>query len=485
MYKKLAGHTIVYGFGTIIPRILNYVILTAYYTRLFKVEQFGIITELYAYVAFLLIILTYGTETGYFKFSQNDDKNIVYSSLIGSLLFTSLIFIIIVIIFSRSIAVALEYEGNAKYIRIMAVIVAIDAFSAIPFAKLRKEERSKKFTLLKITNVLITIVAVLFFYEILPWIQKVFFAITDSKIRDDVYYVFVSNLIASGAVLLFLLPDIVKTKIKIEWKILTEVLSYSFPLLIAGLAGTVNEALDRILLKHLVENTDKALYILGIYGANYRIAMLVYVFIQMFRYAVEPFYFNYQGKPDEKEVYARIMRLFIGVVIIMCMIIMFYLKYIKFFIPIKYHEGLRVIPVILVSFVFYGVFYNQSIWYKLTRKTGYAILLTITGAVVTIIINVFFVKKYSYMASAYGHLFAYLIMMLLSYFIGKNYYKINYKMKRIFEYVTIALAIFAFRFVIIKQGNYMTDILSFLMISIYAFYILKREKLITLGSKNG
>lgn len=477
LYKKLAGHTIIYGFGTIVPRILNYVILTSYYTRLFTVEQFGIITELYAYVSFLLIILTYGTETGYFKFSQKDDENIVYSSLLGSLLFTSIVFISIVALFLNKISIALSYQGNEKYIILLAVIVAIDAFSTIPFAKLRKEEKSKKFAILKITNVVVTILSVLFFYEFIPWVQEKYNLMNGLFIRKDVVYVFIANLIASVVVLILLIPDIFSYKFKIDFIVLREVLSYSFPLLIAGLAGTINEALDRVLLKHLITDNNHALYLLGIYGANYRIAMLLSIFIQMFRYAVDPFYFNYQGKPDEKEVYARIMRLFIGVAVIICMFILFYLKYIKFFIPVKYHEGLKIIPVVLTAFVFYGIFYNQSVWYKLTKKTGYAILLTLTGALITVIANVFFVKRFSYVASAYGHFFAYLIMMVISYFIGRHYYRINYKLLRILEYILIAIAIFAIKYFISYHDTILTDIVSAVLIIFYGLYILHREKL--------
>ena len=196
LYKKLVGHTIIYGLGTIVPRILNYIILTWYYTRIFSVEQFGIITELYAYVSFLLIILTYGTETGYFKFSQKDDKNIVYSSLLGSLLFTSIVFICLVVLFLNKISLALSYQGSEKYIILLAFIVAIDAFSTIPFAKLRKEEKSKKFAVLKITNVLVTIAAVLFFYEFLPWLQKNHQLFLGINISNDVIYIFIANLIA-------------------------------------------------------------------------------------------------------------------------------------------------------------------------------------------------------------------------------------------------------------------------------------------------
>ncbi len=479
MYKKLAGQTIIYGFGTVIPRILNYSILTIYYTRLFSVQQFGVITELYAYIAFLMIILTYGTETGYFRFADDKRKNVVFGSLIYSLLLSSLVFIVGSLLFRKSIASAIEYKGNVEYISILAVIVGIDAFSAIPFAKLRREERGKKFAVLKILNVLITIICVLFFYEILPrYIVKSPLGLL-VKLRTDVTYVLISNLIASSIVLILLLPEIIEEKLEFDNKLLKEVLKYSWPLLIAGLAGTINESLDRVLLKHLISDKNEALYALGIYGANYRIAVLLLIFIQMFRYAMEPFYFSYYGKSDEKKIFAQIMRLFIGIAIVISMIMLFYLDYVKYFIPPKYHEGLKIVPIVLIGYILYGIFFNQSMWYKFTKNTSYAILLTLIGAGVTIAINIIFVKKFSYYASAVAHICSYGVMIVLSYSIGRKYYKIDYNLPRIAEYIILALLIFAFRLIVFKSTNVITNVLSAILVILYTIYILWREKLVT------
>lgn len=484
IYKKLAGHTVIYGLGTIIPRILNYIVLTSYYTRELDVQQFGVLTELYGYMAFLLVLLTYGTETGYFKFSQDDKNNSVYTSILASLLFSSAAFIAIVMVLYRKIAMMLEYQGNEKYIIMLALIVAVDAFSAIPFARLRKEERSRKFSWLKLINVLTTIAAVMVFYEFIPWLQEKYGIIGSINFKGEVLYVFLANLIASTLVLILLLPEIIKYKLAVDLKVLRSVLSYSFPLMLAGLAGTVNEALDKVIIKHVIPDEENALYILGIYGANYRIAMLVSIFIQMFRFAVEPFYFDYQGKDDEKVVYAKIMRLFIGVIFMMNMFILFYLHYVSWLIPSEYHEGLNIIPVLLTAFLLYGIFFNQSVWYKLTKHTGYAVLLTLVGAVVTIIANLFFVKRFSYHASAWGHLLAYLVMTLMSYFIGRRYYRIDYNLWRILEYILVALSIFGIRFFLIKEKSLIVDILSGVLILLYGIYILKREGLLDTLFKN-
>ena len=476
IYKKLAGQTIIYGMGTVVPRLLNYAILTFYYTRLFTVEQFGVITELYAYVTFLMVILTFGTETGFFKFATDENKDTVFSTIATFLFTTSALFIVFIFSFQSEIAVAMEYSGNKEFIGLLSAIVAIDAFSSIGFAKLRLEENGIKFSALKIINVIVTIFFVLFFYE---WMPKIisrnpysFFV----NLRSDVTYVLLSNLFASFIVLLLLIPEYIRINFNFRGRLLGEILKYSLPLLVSGLAGIVNETLDRILLRHLIHNSNDAIYALGIYGANYKIAVLLLIFIQMFRFAIEPFYFNYYKNKDYKEVYAQIMRLFISVMVILCMIIMFYLDYIKYFIDAKFHEGLRIVPIILVSYIFYGIFFNLSIWYKLTKRTIYAMILTSVGAFITIIINILFVPKYSYLASAYGHLISYSIMMIMSYFMGKKYLKINYQLGRIMEYVLVAIAIFALLNFI--RHSLIKDIICGITIIAYSLYIAKREKLL-------
>ncbi len=475
-YKRLAGQTIIYGFGTIVPKVLNYSILTVYYTRLFSVQEFGVITELYAYVTFLMIILTYGTETGFFRFAIDKKKDTVFSSLIISLATTSLLFISGALLFRKQIAELIEYSGNVEYISLIAIIVAIDAFVTVPFAKLRREEKALKFSVLKIINVVVTIVFVVLFYEILPGVEIKWFGNSRIIFDNDVRFVLIANLIASSTILILLFPEIFEDKLQFDWKLLKEILRYSFPLLVAGLAGTINETLDRVLLKYLIVEKDEAMYALGIYGANYRIAVLMFIFIQMFRYAAEPFYFNYYRQKDDLEVFSRIMRLFIGVVICIAMIMLFYIDYIKYFISPKYHEGIMVVPVVLIAYIFYGIFFNLSIWYKLTKRTLYAILLTSIGALITILANVLFVKKYSYMASAFGHFFAYSTMMIVSFFLGRRYFKIDYKLLLIAQYIGIAIIIFAIRFLLINNfEHWLKNCISFILIALYVLIIVQKE----------
>ena len=467
-----------YGLGTVVPRLLNYSILTFYYTRLFSVREFGVITELYAYVAFLLVLLTYGMETGYFRFAQREKSDSVYSSILSSVFTTSLLFVVIIFILRYRIADILEYSGNVQYITMLAAIVAIDAFCAIPFARLRKEERSVKFSALKIINVLVTIVCVVMFYVVLPRIIEKYPIGMFMKLRSDVTYVLLSNLIASFITLLLLVPEIFKTNYKFNWNILKEVLLYSLPLLIAGLGGTVNETMDRVLLKQFIPGKSEALYALGIYGANYKIATLLVIFIQMFRFAAEPFYFNYYGNKDQKMVFGQIMRLFIMVVIVLMMIIMLYLHYIKYFIASKFHEGLIIVPIVIMSYFFYGIFLNLSIWYKLTKRTLFGAVITLIGAAITILINVIYIPVYSYMASAAAHFIAYFVMMVVTFIIGQRYFAIDYKVKRTMEYILVSIAIFAFGYYVLDK-SVVADIIKGMLIVSYGIYGLMREKLIS------
>jgi O-antigen/teichoic acid export membrane protein len=481
LYKKLAGQTLIYGLGTVVPRLLNYSILTIYYTRLFSVEQFGVLTELYAYVTFLLIFLTYGMETGYFRFSIEDKDGNAYSSIIISLFITSAVFLVGVLIFQSEIAGVLDYRGNTEFITMLAAVVSIDAFCAIPFAKLRKEERSIKFSVLKIVNVVVTIVSVVFFYEFLPWIMEKYPMGLFIKLRTDITYVLLANLIGSFIVLIFLLPEIFDIKLVFKWNLLKQILIYSLPLLLAGLAGTINETLDRVMMKYLITDKKEALYALGIYGANYKIATLLLIFIQMFRYAIEPFYFNYYGKKDDKAVFAQIMRLFIAIMIVLCLFIMLYLKYMKYFISVKFHEGLFIVPIILASYVIYGVILNLSIWYKLTKQTVFGAVVTIVGAALTIIINFIYVPKYSYTGAAVGHIAAYVVMMVISYIWGQKYFYVDYKLGRITEYILVALFIFVLDWYIIPDFFIFGDVFKGILLVAYSVYIIKREKLISIN----
>jgi O-antigen/teichoic acid export membrane protein len=439
--RTLAKQTAIYGFGTIIPRFLNYGILTFFYTRIFEKAEYGVVTELYAWMVLLLVILTYGMETGFFRFAQKkEDYEKVYSTTLISLFITSSLFLVFVNVFIGPVSEVLNYRNNHDYIRMFAAIVAIDAFSAIPFARLRKENKPVIFSLIKIANVIITIISVLFLLIIAPSIYEKstgwFRAIYDPDYR--VGYVFVANLIGSTATLLMLLPYILNIKLIFKRSIWYKMISYSFPLLIAGLSGSINDALDKVILRRVI-GEESGLETVGVYGAGYKIAVLMALFIQMFRFAAEPFFFERAKHENAKETYAYIMKYFIIIMLIIYLGINLYISGIQFIIGKSFRESIIVVPIVSMGYLLYGIYINHSIWYKLNDLTKYGIYITLIGAVITILINVLLIPVYGYMASAWAHVAAYGTMIVLSFIFAEKHYKINYNMKEIIPYFILAI----------------------------------------------
>ena len=440
--KQLFGQTAIYGFGTVVPRLLNYLLLTPFFTRVFDLKEYGIITELYAYVVFLMIILTYGMETGFFRFAQTrkNDKQVFSTSLI-SIFVSSIFFIVLTRIMSLPFSRILGYEENPEYIIWIGIIVGVDAFTAIPFARLRWENRPKKFALIKIAGVALNIGLNFMFLLLLPsladkgsatWLLKIY------NPEIGVGYVFISNVASSLFTLVLLSGTIISVKPVFDRKLWVNMIGYSFPLLISGLAGTVNEALDRVLLKHLLQDPDSSLAQLGIYGANYKIAVLMTLFIQMFRYASEPFYFGNADKANARIVFAQVMKYFVIVSLLIFLGVNLFIDLFKHFIGSAFHEGLHIVPVILFANLLLGIFFNLSIWYKLNNLTKYGAMITIMGALITFIVNWFFIPLYGYNASAWAHVACYGSMVVFSWWLGKKYYPIRYPLKSIGLYIALA-----------------------------------------------
>lgn len=477
--KQLAGQTAIYGLGTMIPRFLNYALLTPFYTRIFELGEYGVVTELYAYVVVLLVVLTYGMETGYFRFAASDKKkDHVFSTALISLFITSALFILTVMLFNQSIANALDYSDNREYIVIFAIIVGMDAFSSIPFAKLRRENKGWRFASIKLVNVAVIIMLVFFFLLFLPrivgrnpnsWLGWIY------NPEFGVGYVFVANLAGSTITLLLLIPEIIGVKMVFNKALMKRMLQYSFPLLIAGLAGTLNEALDKIMLKHLLPDELDAMAQLGIYGASFKIAVFLSLFIQMFRYAAEPFFFARAKDKEAREIYASVMKYFILAALLIFLGISLFIDVVKYFIGSKFWIGLEVVPVVLLGYLFYGIFVNLSVWYKINDLTKFGAIITIIGALVTVGVNILFVPKYGYHASAWGHFLCYLVMVICSYFMGKHYYRIDYPLKSIGMYGMLATAVFILDKVIQIDKTSIELGINLLLLVIFAGYIWVKE----------
>ncbi|MBT3384643.1 MAG: oligosaccharide flippase family protein [Prolixibacteraceae bacterium] len=445
-FKKLASDTVIYGMSSIVGRFLNWWLMPLY-VSLFAPDIYGIVTNLYSYVAFFMVFLTYGMETGFFRFaSKNADSEKVYSTSLVSLVFTSLVFIILVLFLKSNLANAINYPNHSEYILWLAIILGIDAITAIPFARLRLNNRPIKFAFIKLVNIGFNIAFNLFFLLLCPKLAEnnpdSFITIFYSK-EIGVGYVFISNLLASFITLLMLFPDIVKISFRFELRLLRKILSYSFPILIVGLAGIINQHIDKILIPFLIPEDQNPMQQLGIYGAGVKIAVLMNMFIQAFRYAFEPFFFSQSEGKNDKKIHADIMKYFIifGLLIFLGMVL--YIDVIKLIIPnTEYHEGFSIVPVILLANLFFGIYFALSMWYKLTDMTRYGAYIAIFGAIITISLNVILIPVFGYKGSAFTVLICFFTMALISYFLGQKYYPIPYNVKRIAFYFLITAVIF-------------------------------------------
>ena len=427
--KKLASQTAIYGLSSVIGRLLNY-LLVPLYTRYFLPAEYGIVTELYAYVAFLVIMLTYGFETAFFNFIKKEgNKEKVYSTAMFSLLISSVIFIILSIIYSNSISEWMGYGIESRYVQYFAVIIGLDAISSISFAKLREEEKAVRFAVIRLLNIFVNIGLNLYFI-----LYKGY----------GIEYIFIANLISSVITILLLMPEMFVSKLNFDTGLWKKMAIYAFPLLIAGLAGMTNETIDRVLLKKLLPNPEIAASELGLYGAFYKLSIIMTLFIQTFRYAAEPFFFSQHKSNDNKKVYADVMRYFTIIMIVIFLGVTMFYDFVIGFLGEAYHDerGFLVVSILLLANLFLGIFYNLSIWYKLTEKTKYGAYLSIFGAIITLILNFVLIPIIGFVGSAIATLVCYFSMSVASYFLGKRHFPIPYNLKTIGVYIFNMLGIY-------------------------------------------
>ncbi len=442
LLKKFAGETVIYGLGSILPRVLNF-LLTPYLTNVFDTSDYGIYGVMYAITAFWLVLFTYGMETALFRFGSKDGQlNKVFSTAAISLLVTTIIFVGLLFFFSEDIALFLNEPGGGKFIRWFALITGLDALAALPFARLRLENRPIRFATIKILNVAILIGLTFFFLTICPfliengvsWVENIYSKDTQLDL------VFIANLVASGFVFLVLMKSFFNFKWEFDFQLWQKMLLYASPLILVGIAGAINRQLDRIFLKKwlLIDVNEQV----GIYSANVKIAVLMSLFITAFNYAAEPFFFKNANRIDSKPIYAQIAHAFSVVGSVAFLGIMLYMDLVKLLIAEEYRVGLDVVPFLLVAYFCLGLFYNFSIWYKLTDRTRIGAYISIGGAMITIAVNYIFIPKIGIMAPAYAALACYIFMATTSYFIGKKYYPIDYPIGKMLTYIVAAVVVF-------------------------------------------
>ena len=484
--KSLAKDTAIYGMSSIVGRFINWC-LVPLYTVMFSTGEYGVVTYIYSITALVMIVLTYGMETGFFRFanprgdngSEAADPMEVYSTSLISLAVSSTIFLGLVIIFLGPVAELLHCPANPSFAWLMAATVALDAFTAIPFAFLRFSNKALRFAALRLLNIGVNIVLNIFFILICPWLYRQVPATVDWFYNPDygIGYIFLSNFVASAITLLTLLPELRGFRWRFDGALWRRMLSYSAPLLVLGIAGIMNQTVDKILLPYLVPDKTSAMQQLGIYGANYKIAIVMVMFIQAFRFAYEPFIFsqNRDKGSDKLAVYALAMKWFVIFAMVIFLAVMFYLDFLRYFISPRYFSGLKVVPVIMVAEFFFGVFFNLSLWYKLTDRTRWGMWFSLMGLAITLALNIALVPRIGYMGCAWAALGCYGTMMTVSYLIGRAKYPIDYGVGRLFFYFVTAMALYLLAVALTVPSQWINIPLRTILLAAYIAAALKIE----------
>ena len=444
--KSLAKDTAIYGMSSILGRFLNYLLVPLYTSNISAASGgYGIITNLYAYTALLLVILTYGMETTFFRYANktNEDPQKVYSSTLIMVGFTSLLFIVLVSIFLQPLSGVMGYSDHSSYVWVMAATVSIDAFQCIPFAYLRYKKRPIKFAALKLLFIAFNIALNLLYFVVLPDLYKSYPDIIQHIYNPEtgVGYAFYINLVCTASITFFFYKELTGFKYTFDKELAKRMLSYSWPILILGIAGILNQTADFILFPYLYKGSQ-AHQQLGIYGAASKIAMIMAMITQAFRYAYEPFVFGKGNDKDNRETYAVAMKYFIIFTLLAFLVVMGYINILRHIIGRDYWEGLKVVPIVMAGTIMMGIYFNLSFWYKLIDKTIWGAYFSGIGCFVLILINVIFVPQYGYMACAWAGLIGYATAMTLSYFVGQKKYPINYPLKSIGIYVLMTVIFF-------------------------------------------
>ena len=478
--KSLAKDTAIYGLSSIIGRFLNYLLVPLYTIKLSAASGgYGVVTNIYAMTALLLVVLTYGMETGFFRFANKKDEDPlkVYSSTLITVGGSSVLFVLFCLVFIEPIAGFLGYADHPEYIAMMAIVVALDAFQCIPFAYLRYRKRPIKFAGIKMLFVVSNILLNLFFLVLCPWLNA-HSPETISWFYDPGYgvgYVFLANLICTSLQMLFFVNELRGFQYVLDKALIKRMFSYSFPILILGLAGILNQTVDKIIFPFLLDNANEARVQLGIYGAASKIAMVMAMFTQAFRYAYEPFVFGKEKDGDSRQTYASAMKFFVIFTLLAFLAVMFYMDILRYIITPDYWPGLKVVPIVMAAEMFMGVYFNLSFWYKLIDETRWGAYFSLIGCVIIVLLNIIFVPIYGYIACAWAGLAGYFTVTLLSYFVGQKKYPINYDLKRIGLYVLLAAVLYVASVFIVPENVGFRLLFRTGLLFVFIAFIVKKD----------
>jgi O-antigen/teichoic acid export membrane protein len=479
-----------YGVSSMAARFLFY-LLTPYFTLKLSGTGYGDMSIMYAAIPFLNVIFTYGIETAYFRFATKDEyKKDIYSTATISILCSTVLLTTLLILSKSSLAHLLRLDDNPELITYSALIIAFDTLATLPFAKLRLDQRPRKYALIRIATIIFQIAVIYFLISVCPGLAKKNpngFIATFYKPQYGVGYIIIANLLASLFALILLNKEFFAFEFKFNKKVWATMMVYSLPLLVAGFGGMINETFDRIMLSWLapVGDINDAKIQVAIYSACYKLSILITLFIQAFRMGAEPFFFKQSEGQNPQKVYARVMKFFVITITLMFLVVALYLDIWKYFLKKQpgseiniYWTGLKVVPILLLANMFLGIYYNLSIWYKLTHKTIAGAYITLLGAALTLIINYIFIPHYGYMACAWATFFCYGSMMVASYVWGQKDYPVPYAWKKLVAFIVIVVLLYFIHEAIIHffKGDTINFVSATLLLVIYVWFVLNVER---------
>lgn len=478
--KSLAKDTAIYGLSSIVGRFLNY-LLVPLYTAVIPASTggYGVVSNVYAYTALILVFLTFGMETGFFRFANKSGEHPekVYANTLIFVGGLSLIFVILCMLFLHPISALLEYPDHPDYIAMMVLVVALDSFQCIPFAYLRYKKRPIKFASIKLFNIVGNILLNLFFLLLCPWLDVHAHQLVSWFYRPEylVGYIFVSNLIMSLVQMFFFIPELRGFSYRVDKVLMKQMISYSFPILVFGVVGILNQTIDKMIYPFLFDDRQEGLVQLGIYSATSKVAMIMAMFTQAFRYAYEPFVFGKNKEGDNRKMYSAVMKYFFIFSLLAFLAVMFYMDILRYMVARDYWEGLSVVAIVMGAEIFKGIYFNLSFWYKLTDETQWGAYFSIIGCAVILVLNIWLVPTYGYVASAWASVAGYGVITLLSYIIGQKKYPVSYPLKDMAVYLILAAVLFVLSQEVIISNVGLRLVFRTLLLLIFIAYILKKD----------
>lgn len=480
LLRKLAGQTAVYGISSIVARLLNY-LLAPYLTRILGTGEYGVIGDMYSIIPFALVVLTLGMETGFFRFAGKAGSPVqvrrIFSTAWGAVSLAALVFLGTVLLLRHDIAAAMHYAGHPSYVTVVACIIALDVIAAVPFARLRYENRAARFVTVRVASVLVNVLLCLFFYSVLPriassggWLGAVY---------DPAYgpgYAFIANLAGSLLTLFLLYPAFRDAPPRISPRLFRALFLYSFPLLLSGITGTANDFIDRQLIKYILPS-DISLSALGIYSAVARTAGLIVIFTQTYRYAAEPFFLSDVRKEDFRTANAVAMKYFVIVSAFLFLFIGLYTDLFAYLLGRSFRGGMHIMPVILAANVLAGILFNLSFWYKYAEQTRYAFYVTFLGLIVTVVLNLALLPGMGYAGSAWARLGCNAAMVVFSYYLNQKHYPVPYDLRSVFLYLGLGGGLYAVGTLAPLPGLFLTYAFRFVLIVIFVVWAVRREKI--------